>query len=131
MPLGDSITQSTCWRTKVWDQLVTDGLSDKIDFVGSQKSNDQNCKAAAGSFDLDHEGHSGFEATEIATQYIKDWAKAKPDIVNIHLGTNDIAAGTTTDGIIEAYDTILSTLRAANPSVKVIVSFGDPDVHPL
>lgn len=126
MPLGDSITQSTCWRTKVWDQLVEDGLSGNIDFVGSQTSNDQNCKAASGSFDVDHEGHSGFEAVEIATQYIEGWAGAKPDIVNIHLGTNDIAAGTTTEAILEAYDTILSTLRAANPNVKVIVSYRNP-----
>lgn len=104
-------------------------VSDKIDFVGSQNSNDQNCQAASGNFDLNHEGHSGFEAAEIATQYIKTWTNAKPDIVNIHLGTNDISAGTTTEDILAAYDTILSTLRAANPKVKVIVSCRDPDVH--
>ena len=127
MPLGDSITMATCWRTKVWDQLVEGSLTGKIDFVGSQSDNYQSCKAASGSFDLNHEGHSGFEATEIATQYIKTWAAAaKADIVNIHLGTNDIAAKTTTAGILEAYDTILATLRAANPNVKVIVSFPRP-----
>ncbi|SPO06759.1 related to acetylxylan esterase [Cephalotrichum gorgonifer] len=121
MPLGDSITEYTCWRAKVWDQLVTGGLSNNIDFVGSTNTNPANCKATSGSFDLDHEGHSGFEATEIANLYIKDWAKAKPDIVNIHLGTNDISAGTSTSDIIGAIYTILLALRAENPNVAVIV----------
>lgn len=123
MPFGDSITEITCWRAKVQDQLAEAGLADRVDFVGSKTNNPQNCATESGIFDAGHEGHSGWEATVIAEEYITTWAKAqKPDIVNFHLGTNDISKGKTPEQVITAYDTILKALRAANPNVKVIVS---------
>lgn len=88
MALGDSITQATCWRAMVQDQLQEAGILDQVDFVGSMTDNYASCSRESGTLDTGHEGHSGFEATEIATQYIKEWAKVKPDIVNIHLGTS-------------------------------------------
>lgn len=44
MPLGDSITEITCWRAYVWDDLAAANLSSSVQYVGSQNSNPQNCK---------------------------------------------------------------------------------------
>lgn len=130
MPFGDSITEITCWRAKVQDQLAEAGYMDQVNFVGSKTTNPAKCTTASGTFDDEHEGHSGWQAVNIAESYISTWAKAqKPDIVNFHLGTNDIAQGKTPEQVIAAYDTILKALRAANPNVKVIVSSGPRQVR--
>lgn len=44
VPLGDSITEITCWRAYVWDDLAAANLSSQVQYVGSQNSNPQNCK---------------------------------------------------------------------------------------
>lgn len=41
-------------------------------------------------FDMDHEGHAGFRADEMAAN-IQVWAqKVSPDVVLLHIGTNDL-----------------------------------------
>lgn len=87
MPLGDSITLGVNtpagYRTTLWQQLVqTDGQS--IDFVGSQRD------GADDLGDQDHEGHSGWRIDEVRDQ-VDGWlSTAQPDIVLLHIGTNDI-----------------------------------------
>ena len=82
MPLGDSITEITCWRALVWDQLVEANLSSQVRYVGSQNSNPQNCKPTTTNWDQHHEGHSGWLAIDIANSYIDKWSKSTPmDIV--------------------------------------------------
>jgi lysophospholipase L1-like esterase len=123
VPLGDSITEITCWRAYVWDQLSQAGLNGQVDFVGSMTNNPQNCRAQTGNFDTGHEGHSGWLSINIADQYITGWAQqTRPDVVQFMLGTNDVFQGRTTDAIIQSYDKIVSVLRQVNPSVKIIVS---------
>jgi len=103
--------------------LAAEGLTDEVDFVGSQTNNPQNCRAESGNFDTGHEGHSGWQAVDIANNYIDGWVeKTVPDIVNFMLGTNDVNMGKTVPQIIGAYDKMLASMRAANPKVKVIVS---------
>lgn len=129
MPFGDSITEITCWRALVWDMLAAEGLTADVDFVGSMTNNPQGCSSASGDFDTGHEGHSGWQAVDIANQYIAGWAAdSSPDIANFMLGTNDVNMGKTTEQIIAAYDTMLEALRAVNPNVKVIVR--SPSLHP-
>ncbi|KAK1486085.1 cellulose-binding protein [Colletotrichum abscissum] len=111
MPLGDSITEITCWRALVWDQFVKENLADKVQFVGSMTNNPQNCRAQSGSFDLHHEGHSGWLSINIANQYLQGWlASTKPDIVQFMLGTNDVAQGRTTNDIVASYTRIVDRL---------------------
>ncbi|SPO04315.1 related to acetylxylan esterase [Cephalotrichum gorgonifer] len=122
LPLGDSITEITCWRALVWDQLAAEGLTDDIDFVGSMTNNPQGCTSATGNFDTGHEGHSGWQSVNIANQYITGWAAdSAPDIVNFMLGTNDVVGGRTLEQIIASYDTIVEALRVVNPKVKIII----------
>jgi len=122
MPLGDSITEITCWRAYVWDQFAAANLSSQVDFVGSMTNNPQNCKATAANFDLGHEGHSGWLGIDIANNNLQGWlASTKPDIVQFMLGTNDIAQGRTTDAVIQAYTKMVGLMRASNPNMKIIV----------
>lgn len=122
MPLGDSITEITCWRAYVWDQLAEAGLADQVDFVGSMNDNPQGCTTQAANFDVDHEGHSGWLSIDIADNYLEGWlASTTPDVVQFMLGTNDAFQGRTTDAIIDSYTKMVGLMRASNPNMKIIV----------
>jgi hypothetical protein len=103
--------------------LVKENLQDKIEMVGGQTNNPQNCKAQSPGFDLHHEGHSGWQGVNIANQYIEGWLKtSKPDIVQFMLGTNDVNGGKSTADIIAAYTKMVDFMRVSNPKMKIIVS---------
>ena len=127
MPLGDSITEITCWRATVWDQLASANLASSVQYVGSQNSNPQNCKPATANWDQHHEGHSGWLAVDIANNYLEGWLKKTPaDIVMFMLGTNDVTRGKSTQDVINAYTKMVGIMRASNPKVKIIVSSPPP-----
>jgi len=90
MPLGDSITRGYLgsahrwgYRKPLYDSLSNAGFG--FDFVGS---------SVDGNFlDPNHEGHDGWRADQILT-YIGGWLDARqPDVVLLHIGTNDITGG--------------------------------------
>lgn len=120
MALGDSITAGPgCWRALLWDHLQRTGYTN-IDFVGTQVGG-----GCAVPHDGDHEGHSGFSATGIADQnQLPPWLAATgPQIVLMHLGTNDLWGGTiSTDAILAAYTKLVGQMRANNPDMKIIVA---------
>jgi lysophospholipase L1-like esterase len=120
MPLGDSITEATCWRAKLWHKFQDTEWS-TVNFVGSSHG-DNNCKDA--QYDKDSEGHSGFLAINIASAKQTDgWLKNSPaDVVTIHLGTNDLAYNHPIADIIKSFTTIITSIRAAKPKMKIIVS---------
>jgi lysophospholipase L1-like esterase len=99
MPVGDSITRGWYGSTYKWgyrkplyDQLMVDGY--RFDFVGSYVD---------GNFpDPNHEGHDGWRSDEIlngktdepTAGKLADWLIAyRPDVILLHIGTNDITAG--------------------------------------
>lgn len=122
MLLGDSITEITCWRPLVWNQLVSAGLASSVDFVGSMNDLQGKCSRPAG-FDPNHEGHSGIQAYDVARTNIAGWLQnTKPDIVQFMLGTNDVNIGKrNAQSILDSYTSMLNSMRAANPKVKVII----------
>lgn len=86
MPLGDSITDGIFspggYRIKLWSNVETAGK--KIDFVGSLSNGPSNLP------DKNHEGHSGWRIDQLDTN-INGWMdRFQPDIVLLHIGTNDI-----------------------------------------
>ncbi|MGH8503817.1 MAG: GDSL-type esterase/lipase family protein [Gammaproteobacteria bacterium] len=97
MPLGDSITvgtfksntppepQKVGYRRKLFSDLTAEDF--EVDFVGSL-SNGQTASPPIG--DPQHEGHGGFTAAQIAAN-IRTWLMLNPpDIVLLHIGTNNI-----------------------------------------
>ncbi|WP_307834482.1 cellulose binding domain-containing protein [Paractinoplanes lichenicola] len=123
MPLGDSITAGPgCWRAKLWNRLQTAGYTN-VDFVGTQ-SDGGGCNPGY-AYDSDHEGHGGFSATGIAANnQLPPWlAAARPDVVLMHLGTNDMWGGyIPLADKLTAFTKLVGQMRAANPAVKVVVA---------
>ncbi len=111
MPLGDSITDGVIgptvlplderfgYRRPLYDLLTGSGFT--FDFVGSLSSG----SSALPDFDVNHEGHGGWNATEIAygqtgfpTDGVRAWLNANPaDIVLLHAGTNNLSQTTEVD----------------------------------
>src|SRR5688500_15151682 len=122
MPLGDSITAGPgCWRAMLWNRLQTNGYAN-VDFVGGVSGGGCNYGY---SYDVDHEGHGGYSATGIAdNNQLPPWlAAARPDIVLMHLGTNDMWGGyIPTDTKIAAFTKLVGQMRANNPNVKILVA---------
>jgi lysophospholipase L1-like esterase len=120
MPLGDSITGGPgCWRALLWDRLQRTGFTN-IDFVGTLPGG--GCNLA--NWDGDNEGHGGFQATGIANQnQLPGWlAATHPDIVLMHLGTNDIWGNIPAATILAAYSTLIDQMRVSNPNMKILVA---------
>jgi len=121
MPMGDSITEIDCWRTILWGNLQSAGVTNSIDFVGSMSNNAQNCQGVSG-WDQNHEGHSGYLAINIANNNLPGWlASAKPDVVMFHLGTNDITGNHAATEILASFTKMVGQMRASNPKMRIIV----------
>jgi lysophospholipase L1-like esterase len=128
MALGDSITQGqggndvaaaqASYRYWLYKQLQYGGFSP--DFVGSQVGHFDGLPRYT-NFDLDHEGHWGYTADEVLAN-IDAWAAARPDVVLLHLGTNDILAEQPNEQTIEEIGQVIDALRAANPSVRIVLA---------
>lgn len=123
MPLGDSITQgpadSDSYRRPLWKLLKKN--NPRIDFVGSLKTNYPYTRSAHSDFDVDHEGHWGWRAGEVLAK-IGGWAEqATPDIVLVHLGTNDIQKQKNEDTVEELRQIIIA-LRKQNPRIKIFLA---------
>lgn len=123
MPLGDSITESFAglpsYRFHLWQLAQARGY--RVDFVGSRRG------VIGGlplhnSFDMDHEGHSGWRADEILAK-ISVWASAtSPDFVLIHLGHNDLCQGQDVGSTVGEVAAIIDALRGVKATVGVIVA---------
>ena len=128
LPLGDSITDGYPgtqggYRTLLW-QLLVQRDGDKIDFVGSLSGGPPELG------DPDHEGHRGFciagpcggHADRTVAPRIQDWmTQSRPDIVSVHLGTNDLiwqAHGVTVE---RRLDDLVGRIYAADPDVHLIL----------
>jgi lysophospholipase L1-like esterase len=92
-----------------------------VDFVGSQRSH-HGGNAPHEDFDWDHEGHWGWRADEILER-IGNWVSSySPDIVLIHLGTNDLLEHQSVNDTIEELGRIIDELRGVNPRVTVLLA---------
>ncbi|OMF28079.1 hypothetical protein BK133_18865 [Paenibacillus sp. FSL H8-0548] len=102
MPLGASITHGLNvpggYRIKMWDDIVNAGL--RIDFVGSSS----NGPASLG--DKDHQGQPGWRIEQVDLE-TKEWMRQSiPDIVLVHVGTNDINQNFDRPGMINRLESL-------------------------
>jgi len=128
MPLGDSITQALSdqrsYRYNLWVKLVDVGAA--FDFVGSQDSNYNGNPVwpdhLGQPFDRHHEGHAGFRSDEIAAS-LPGWMSGYvPDVVLMHVGTNDVLQGKPNDETVVYLRQIIDLLRATNSHVAILLA---------
>nr|CAA9240199.1 hypothetical protein AVDCRST_MAG63-1497 [uncultured Armatimonadetes bacterium] len=133
MPLGDSITDShngrPSYRYPLWINLFMGGYA--VDFVGSRYGHQG--QAVGYNFDQNHEGHNFFRADQVLPN-VQNWAQAaQPDVVLLHLGTNDVfqSDGNDASGYVDTatniqtineLSQIIDRLRSARPNVKVLLA---------
>lgn len=128
MPLGDSITQgyAASYREPLWIALRDKDWN--VDFVGSMDRY-YGGGAQVGNYDTDHEGHWGWFADEVLER-IADWVKrSDPDIVLLHLGTNDVGTGQDPSETAGEVSQIIARLRQHNPRVHVLLAAIIPVDH--
>lgn len=129
MPLGDSITYDylfsddddprpvsirTAYRSHLWYMLENANYS--ADFVGSQVAG----QAVEPPFDPDNEGHRGWHSLEIAENAYSYMLNSQPDIVLLHIGTNDNSSSAV--GVAEILNQINMYEQHSGRTVRVIVA---------
>ncbi|MFD5553587.1 GDSL-type esterase/lipase family protein [Streptomyces sp. NPDC127068] len=118
MPLGDSITQGVGsstgngYRAELREALHRHATT--VDFVGSLRHGTH--------ADAEHEGHSGFRIDQIAAG-IGPWLlAARPNVVTLHLGSNDINRDYHVAGAPARLAELIDQILTAAPDVTVLVA---------
>ncbi|KAF2708788.1 carbohydrate esterase family 3 protein [Pleomassaria siparia CBS 279.74] len=119
MPFGASIVGAPgCWRALLWKKLQASGITN-TDFVGSNPAPD-----CGFPYDGENEGHAGVLAIDVVqkNQLVGYLAAAKPDVIVMHLGTNDVIQRKATADVINAYSTLVDQMRQSKPTMKILFS---------
>jgi lysophospholipase L1-like esterase len=113
MAVGDSITEGgasfSCYRPLLAEHLRAAGVS--IEFVGSR-----------GNDPLRHEGYGGKNVGFLAAQLPARFKEHPADIVLLHAGHNHFAGERPVPGIIASTESLIRSLRTANPKVVVLLA---------
>jgi lysophospholipase L1-like esterase len=141
LPLGDSITHSKAdhlsYRYYLWTKLIDTGVD--FDFIGLMNSNVNGNPTwpdyRGRSFDRNHEGHAGWTVDQALRALnggmLSAWLKKNPpDIVLLHLGTNDTGRGQSAESTSDELEQIIQKLRAISPNVTVMLAKLIPTVSP-
>ena len=123
MPLGDSITQGdsdhNTYRRPLWKSLRAEGYN--VDFVGSLRVNHRG-PPPNDDFDHDHEGHWGWRVDEILGD-IHRWAEEyQPDVVLVHLGSNDVFQRQSLDSTLDELGELIDAVREAQPQATLLLA---------
>ncbi|MEO5714727.1 MAG: Ig-like domain-containing protein [Luteolibacter sp.] len=125
LPLGDSITRGNNdvnypngdipggYRKEFGVRLNTAGIG--FDFVGTQTDN------VASGMDPDHSGFNGFRTDQIIVNLPGSLALA-PDVVMMHLGTNDILQSIPPATAAGNLDILIGQIVSTAPNRKLYVS---------
>ena len=116
MPLGDSITNAwnPGYRPGLYFDLLYAGMD--VDMVGSLTDPcAPNC-----SHDPNHEGHSGYTATDIASNITTWLGLNPPDVVTLHIGTNVDASFPYPD--VTQVGAILDAIKGYDADIPVVLA---------
>ncbi|GAB1822552.1 hypothetical protein HerbRD11066_57160 [Herbidospora sp. RD11066] len=122
MPLGDSITHGVGgnpggvgYRARLLDLLRDD--ADTLDFVGSVDSGQGHIS------DTDHEGHPRWWVSQIDALAAEcSIARYRPNVVVLHIGTNDLANGQDHLTTLGNYGKLINNIHDVAPLTTIIVS---------
>jgi lysophospholipase L1-like esterase len=133
LPLGNSLTNGSnmfnSYRRDLWQMLHKANYN--FDFIGSWDKPNIGGNVPNADFDMDHDGHSGWKASDLLNQpdwdkqkgNIKDWLQTyTPDIVLLEFGTNEVFQCVTNRDAINNIDTVIQLLREKNKSVKILLA---------
>ncbi len=123
MPLGDSITQGDAdhntYRRPLWKSLEADGYD--VDFVGSLRAHHRG-PPPRNDFDRDHEGHWGWSVDEILDR-IRGWVEeSEPDVILIHLGSNDVFQGEDIESTLDELVELIDAVRESRPEATFLLA---------
>ena len=131
--IGNSITNGTStynsYRRALWQMLHKAGYN--FDMVGSWSKHHAGGPVPNPDFDMDHDGHSGWNAAHIFNP--PDWDSARGninqwltmytiDIALVELGTNDVFQCRTAKDVIANLTTLVNVLRKQNGQVKILIA---------
>ncbi|MFF4275630.1 ricin-type beta-trefoil lectin domain protein [Streptomyces sp. NPDC001536] len=118
MPLGDSITwgvgssTGNGYRGPLWNQLAADGHP--LDFVGTVRGGSMS--------DPDNEGHSGYRIDQIAALADASLTRYRPNVVTLHIGTNDLQGASEVDSAITRLRSLVNRVTADAPDATVLLA---------
>lgn len=142
MPIGDSITQGGKRHVKEYTyrlplQIMLHERGIPFDFVGSQTEGlhgDASWPEITEGvpFDPDHDGYYGNKTADVVRKTLAAYDLAiPPDIVLVHLGTNDQKYGNFETNVGHPLRELVRFLRDQNPSVVILLghlNFSDSEV---
>jgi lysophospholipase L1-like esterase len=124
MPLGASSTVgagspgTAGYRGPLQELLAEDGLT--VDLVGSQQDGPPTVP------DRDHEGRGGWTLARMAP-YVAAWvASARPDVVLLHAGTNDLIQGVSARVAAARLDAVLDAIHEVSDAHVVVAGVWAP-----
>jgi CSLREA domain-containing protein len=123
MAMGDSITQGMgdhpSYRRALAQDLESEGYA--VDFVGT-RTDVFAPSGAPTDFDRDHEGYYGWRTDEVLGEIDDILAANVPDIVLLHIGTNDLIQGQSVASTLDDIEALIVAFRSANPNVIVFLA---------
>ncbi|MDX6273958.1 MAG: hypothetical protein QOJ92_1168 [Frankiales bacterium] len=125
-PLGDSITYGSGvhphrvpggYRVQLVRALASRGI--RVHFVGTMTTNPAAALTGAGQR---HDGHPGWQTSEVLA-HLAGWKVPPPDVVLVHLGTNDLRHGRASPAEAAArLEQLLSALSSRFPQASLVVA---------
>ena len=118
MSLGDSISRgygtTTNYRMPLGAQARAVGAD--ITFVGPY--NDNFTTEAS-----QHASYDGIKAIDIDANWVTNWTKSnQPDVILIHLGTNDLRSNIAINTVIYSLSSIIDKIRVVNKNATIFVA---------
>lgn len=120
MPLGDSITEGVNsyryggYRVVLSQLCQAEGWH--VQFVGSQQSGPPNLA------DKHHEGHSGWRIDQISAHIVPWLQKAQPQVILLHIGTNDLRQGYSVAVALDRLDYLIDQISTIQPNAIILVA---------
>lgn len=125
MPLGASSTEGLGspatggYRGPLFDRLAAAGIPS--DFVGSQHQG-----SAPAVRDPDHEGHSGWTINDMKPK-VRGWIREhKPDIILLHMGTNDLVQGVSGPDATKRLEGLLDEIASETKATVIVAGVWAP-----
>lgn len=125
MPLGDSLTAGVTtddltgatggYRVALWNDFKKGGWNNVL-FVGSSTSGPDNLPQQR------HEGHPGWRTDQIINHVVPWLNQTQPQIILLHIGTNDLLVGAGAGVAASRLNTLLNLISTTSPNALVIVA---------